>query len=86
MGFSWKAQDNLWEFILRGGVDILSLNHTQQTRCRQLMEKYSDLADGTLVTLAESQRIRKVFTLDHKDFRIYKPARIKNFTLIPDLI
>ena len=40
-----------------------------------------DLADGTLVTLAESQRIKKVFTLDHKDFRIYKPARIKNFTL-----
>ena len=42
-----------------------------------------DLADGTLVTLAESQRIKKVFTLDHKDFRIYKTARIKNFTLIP---
>jgi len=51
------------------------------------MEKYSDLpmdlADGTLVTLAESQRIKKVFTLDHKDFRIYKPVRIKHFTLIP---
>ena len=42
------------------------------------MEKYSDLpmdlADGTLVTLAESQGIKKAFTLDHKDFRIYKPA------------
>ena len=87
LGFSWKAQDNLWEFIIRGGVDILSLDGTQQSRCRQLMEKYSDLpmdlADGTLVALAESQRIRKVFTLDHKDFRIYKPARIKNFTLLP---
>jgi len=51
------------------------------------MEKYSDLpmdlADGTLVTLAESQKIKKIFTLDHKDFRIYKPARTKNFTLIP---
>ena len=32
LGFSWKAQDNLWEFIMRGGVDILSLNDTQQTR------------------------------------------------------
>jgi len=87
LGFSWKAQDNLWEFMIRGGVDILSLNDTQQARCRQLMEKYSDLpmdlADGTLVTLAESQRIKKIFTLDHKDFKIYKPARTKNFTLIP---
>jgi hypothetical protein len=32
LGFSWKAQDNLWEFIARGGVDILSLNDTQQAR------------------------------------------------------
>jgi len=90
LGFSWKAQDNLWEFIIRGGVDILSLNDSQQARCRQLMEKYSDLpmdlADGTLVVLAESQKIKKVFTLDHKDFKTYKPARIKYFTLLPDRI
>ena len=90
LGFSWKAQDNLWEFILRGGVDILSLNHSQQARCRQLMEKYSDLpmdlADGTLVVLAESQKIKKVFTLDHKDFKIFKPKQIKYFTLLPDRI
>ena len=90
LGFSWKAQDNLWEFILRGGVDVLSLNDSQQARCRQLMEKYSDLpmdlADGTLVVLAESQKIKKVFTLDHKDFKIYKPKQIKYFTLLPDRI
>jgi predicted nucleic acid-binding protein len=90
LGFSWKAQDNLWEFIIRGGVDILSLNDSQQVRCRQLMEKYSDLpmdlADGTLVVLAESQKIKKVFTLDHKDFKIYKPARIKYLTLLPGRI
>ena len=90
LNFSWKAQDNLWEFIIRGGVDIASLNDSQQIRCRQLMEKYSDLpmdlADGTIVTLAESKRIKKIFTLDHKDFRIYKPARIRNFTLLPNSV
>ncbi|PQP35612.1 hypothetical protein C6A37_01550 [Desulfobacteraceae bacterium SEEP-SAG9] len=32
LGFSWKAQDNLWEFIMRGGVEILSLNDSQQAR------------------------------------------------------
>ncbi len=85
--FSWKAQDNLWEFIMRGGIEIFSLDDKQQLRCRQLMEKYRDLpmdlADGTLVVLAESNKIRKVFTLDHKDFQIYKPARIKSFSLLP---
>jgi hypothetical protein len=79
LGFSWKAQDNLWEFIIRGGVDILSLNDSQQARCRQLMEKYSDLP----MDLAESQKIKKVFTLDHKDFKVYKPTRIKYLTLLP---
>ena len=90
LGFSWKAQDNLWEFIMRGGVEVLSMDDKQQIRCRQLMEKYADLpmdlADGTLVVLAESKKVKKVFTLDHKDFQIYKPARIKNFTLLPSRI
>ena len=90
LGFSWKAQDNLWEFIMRGGVEILSLDDKQKGRCRQLMEKYEDLpmdlADGTLVVLAESRKVKKVFTLDHKDFQIYKPTRIKSFTLLPSRI
>ncbi len=90
LGFSWRAQDNLWEFIVRGGVEILSLDDKQQARCRQLMEKYADLpmdlADGTLVVLAESNRIKKIFTLDHKDFQIYKPTRIRRFTLLPERV
>ncbi|RLB26754.1 MAG: PIN domain nuclease [Deltaproteobacteria bacterium] len=87
LGFSWRAQDNLWQFIIRGGLNIMSLDDGQQARCRQLMEKYKDLpmdlADGTLVVLAESQKVRKVFTLDHKDFSIYRPRHIKRFTLLP---
>ena len=66
---------------------VLKRNNSQQARCRQLMEKYSDLpmdlADGTLVVLAESQKIKKVFALDHKDFNVYKPLHIKYFTLLP---
>ena len=90
LGFSWKAQDNLWEFIMRGGVEILSLDDRQQARCRQVMEKYADLpmdlADGTLVVLAESKKVKKVFTLDHKDFQIYKPSHTKHFLLLPSRI
>ncbi len=90
LGFSWKAQDNLWEFITRGGIEILSLDDMQQVRCRQLMEKYADLpmdlADGTLVVLAESKRVKKVFTLDHRDFQVYRPKHTKRFTLLPSRI
>lgn len=87
LGFSWQAQDNLWEFILRGGVEIYSLDLKMQARCRELMEKYKDLpmdmADGSLVVLAESKNLEKVFTLDHKDFKIYRFAKNNKFKLLP---
>ena len=87
LGFSWKAQDNLWEFMMRGGLEVLSPDVKLQARCRELMEKYKDLpmdlADGTLVVLGESKKIREVFTLDHKDFNIYRPSHQKRFKLLP---
>ncbi len=87
LGFSWKAQDNLWEFIMRDGLEVCSLDSTMQSRCRKLMEKYRDLpmdlADGTLVVLAESKKISRIVTLDHKDFTIYRPAHTRRFTLLP---
>ncbi|RLB02007.1 MAG: hypothetical protein DRG83_09215 [Deltaproteobacteria bacterium] len=90
LGFSWKAQDNLWEFILRGGMEILTLTQKQIVRCRKLMAKYRDLpmdlADATIVSVAESNKKRKIFTLDHKDFSVYKPKHIPNFTLLPSTL
>jgi predicted nucleic acid-binding protein len=87
LGFSWRAQDNLWEFIMRGGVEVLSPDLKMQARCRELMRKYNDLpmdlADGTLVVLAESLGIEKVFTLDRKDFKVYQLANRKKLKLIP---
>jgi hypothetical protein len=87
LAFSWKAQDNLWEFISRGGLEILSLDAERQKRCRELMKKYRelpmDLADGSLVTIAEAEKIQTVFTLDHRDFSIYRLAGNKKVNLLP---
>jgi predicted nucleic acid-binding protein len=41
------------------------------------------LADGTLVAVAEHLRIERVFTLDHRDFNLYKPAHVKHFKVFP---
>jgi predicted nucleic acid-binding protein len=87
LGFSWQAQDNLWEFMLRGGIEIFPIDAKMQSRCRVLMKKYKDLpmdlADGSLVVLAEFKNLAKVFTLDHRDFKIYRFAKNKKFKLIP---
>jgi len=88
LDFSWKAQDNLWRFLIRGGVEIANPEARSLGRCRVLMEKYRDLpmdlADASLVILAEAKRIRQVFTLDHKDFSVYRPLYVHRFELVPD--
>ncbi len=42
-----------------------------------------DLADATLVALAETVRVPRVFILDHKDFSTYRFKHTHRFTLIP---
>jgi hypothetical protein len=87
LNFSWKAQDNLWEYLARGGIEIAHLERSAVDRCRALMSKYRelpmDLADAALVAIAEAKKINSVFTLDHRDFSVYRPSHVKRFDLIP---
>ena len=87
LSFSWQAQDALWEMIETGAVEILPLGIEDVPRMRELMRKYRDLpmdlADAALVRVAERDRLRRIFTLDRRDFQIYRPARIGRFVLLP---
>ena len=88
LNFSWEVQDNLWLFIQRGGIEIYPLEKDLIIRCRELMKQYHDLpmdlADATLVALADILEVPKIFTLDHKDLTIYRFKQKKRFTLIPE--
>jgi predicted nucleic acid-binding protein len=90
LNFSWEVQDSLWLFTQRGGVEIYPLEKDFLVRCRELMKQYRDLpmdlADATLVALADVLGISKIFTLDHKDFSIYRFKQKKRFKLIPSRI
>jgi predicted nucleic acid-binding protein len=87
LSFSWRAQDMLWQTIQSGGLELLPLTMTDVARMRQLMQKYRDLpmdlADAALVTLAERERVTRIFTLDRRDFETYRPARLGRFSVIP---
>jgi predicted nucleic acid-binding protein len=87
LNFSWEVQDSLWLFIQRGGVEIYPIEKEFIIQCRDLMRQYHDLpmdlADATLVALADVLGVSKVFTLDHKDFSIYRLKHKRRFTLIP---
>lgn len=89
LGFSWKAQDALWQFARRGALSLLPLDEGDLPRMSDLMKQYRDLpmdlADAALVRAAERDRVRTIFTLDQRDFRVYRPARIGHFEVIPEL-
>jgi hypothetical protein len=54
---------------------------------RTLMDKYKDLpmdlADASLVRVAEREALHRVFTLDRRHFAAYRPLGIKRFSLLP---
>ena len=68
-------------------IEIVPLGPADLARLRQLMQKYHDLpmdlADAALVTVAEREGITRVFTLDRRDFEVYRPAKIGRFSLVP---
>jgi predicted nucleic acid-binding protein len=83
----WQAQDALWEMIGAGAVEIIPLGIEDLPRMRELMRKYRDqpmdLADAALVRVAERERLRRIFTLDRRDFQIYRLSRIGRFAVLP---
>lgn len=87
LSFSWQAQEALWEMIEAGAVEMLPLTVDDIPRMKELMRKYRDLpmdlADAAVVRVAEREKLRRIFTLDRRDFQIYRPARIGRFAIIP---
>ena len=87
LSFSWKAQEALWEMLERGVMFLLPLDATDGPRMRELMRKYRDLpmdlVDAALVRVAEREKLRRVFTLDRRDFALYRPSRLGRFSLLP---
>jgi uncharacterized protein len=73
--------------IQAGAVEILRLGSDDVARMRDLMRNYRDLpmdlADAALVRVAERDRLRRIFTLDRRDFQIYRPSRIGRFAVLP---
>jgi predicted nucleic acid-binding protein len=71
----WKGQEALWQLISSEAALVMDLDREAVQRTTELMAKYRgvpmDLADATLVALAERLRQRSVFTLDGH-FRIYR--------------
>jgi hypothetical protein len=82
-----RGQSKLWDFVLSGGINVGEIPEELHPRIGELMKKYSDnpmdLADASLVALAEQHRIKKIFTLDRRDFSRYRPKHCARFEIVP---
>lgn len=80
------GQQALWRLLLSKRLDVAELSPAMLQRSAALMAKYvdrpMDLADATLVALAEQRGERRIFTLDN-DFHIYRIHGRTRFEIIP---
>jgi predicted nucleic acid-binding protein len=86
LDFSTAAQSALLAAIAAGMVEVLTFERLDLARAAELMRKYHDLpmdfADATLVLLAERLDTTDIFTLDRRDFGVYRVGR-RRFQLRP---
>jgi predicted nucleic acid-binding protein len=72
--------------VILGRLVIHDLNPDEIRRSSELMDRYSDrpmdLADATLVALAETIGARAIFSLD-SDFRVYRLANGQALNVVP---
>lgn len=81
------AQDGLLRQLEGGSLRLLALDEQDTPRMRELMAKYRDLpmdlADAALVRVAERERISTIFTIDRRDFALYRPKGFRRFRIVP---
>jgi len=85
--FSWEAQSAIWEMVESQKIVLLPVDQSEAPRLRELMREYRDLpmdlADAALVRVAEREGLHRIFTLDRRDFEVYRPSRSWRFSIAP---
>jgi predicted nucleic acid-binding protein len=84
-----RAVQQLLSSMEEGFLELLPLAGTEAKAVAGLIKRYESirpqLADAALVYLAGRERIETIFTLDHRDFSIYRTSRGRSFRIVPDV-
>ena len=83
---SWRAQDALWRLVLRGDVELGHIDEAGLLRMHSLMQQYRDtpmdIADASLIVLAEQRSMTRIFTLD-SHFHAYRLHGRQRLEVVP---
>jgi uncharacterized protein len=76
------------ESISGGLIELLPISSLESQSIAKVMRRFADLpaqlADAALVYLAEREGIDTIFTLDRRDFSVYRSRRNRPFKIIPE--
>lgn len=82
------AVDELLRMVATKELRIAELGEESAEWLRQFLKRYAsagvDVADAGLVYLAERNGADAIFTLDRRDFSIYRLSNGKSLRLLPD--
>jgi uncharacterized protein len=82
------ALDRLLRSAETGFWEALSVTASESTPIAEIMKQYASLrpqfADAMLVYLASRESILTIFTLDRRDFSVYRNARKQRFHVLPE--
>jgi uncharacterized protein len=77
----------LLDSISAGFLELLPVESAEAAEIGKVIEKYRNirpqLADAALVYLAERDGFDVIFTLDRRDFSVYRAGRKRAFRIIP---
>jgi predicted nucleic acid-binding protein len=83
----WNAVQKLLNSMDTGFVALLTLGTNDAKPIASIMKKYRDiriqLADAALVHLAARDGLDTIFTLDQRDFSVYRLPRGRTLRLLP---
>lgn len=83
----FPLQEHLWTLLNRGLVRLHEHNEIERRQMAAMMSRYQnvpmDLADASLVSVAETLGDHDVFTLD-SDFRVYRLSDGAAFDIVPE--
>jgi len=81
------SQHQFLNTIATGHVAVIDLTPADWERVTELVDTYADLSldiiDASTIAAAERLNQTTIATLDHRDFRIVRPAHTTAFELIP---
>ena len=82
-----RTIQRLLSAVSSGIMEIPVVTAAEAGEIEAIMEQYESLrpqfADAMLVYLAHRENIETIFTLDRRDFQVYRTARKKPFQLLP---